>query len=140
MGFLGVLYVAVLVYASTGNAQEDVYNARCHLKVEGNEITWINWQAALTFIPVGTQLRVTRAGSKATLVNPETKATYTLDIGADGQDFLEKCATKTLPGIAAFPTDVQTDIRNTMAKAGMTKGIGVAFDPATGKVNRAEGI
>ena len=43
MGFLGVLCVAVLVYASTGNAQEDVYNARCNLKVEGNEITWINW-------------------------------------------------------------------------------------------------
>jgi len=181
-GFLLVLWAAQLLHASGGNAQEDVYYARCNLKViEGNEITWINWQAAPTFVPVGTKFRVTRTGSKATLVNMETKATYTLDIGADGDAFLEKFVTKKPVGITDFPADVQADIRNAVAKVGMTKeqvyiamgpptnlgksrtntmtyenimasdlwvyarrrfgkNIGVAFDPATGMVNRTEGI
>jgi hypothetical protein len=182
MGFLMVLWVLHLFYASSGDAQDDVFYARCNLKVmEGNEITWINWQAAPTFIPVGTKLRVTRTGSKASLVNVETKTTYTLDIGGDGQAFLEKFVTKTSVDIGGFPADVQADIRNAVAKVGMTKeqayiamgpptnvgksrtntmtydnimagdlwvyarrrfgkNIGVAFDPATGKVNRTEGI
>jgi hypothetical protein len=182
MGFLMVLWAVHLLYASGGNAQEDVFYARCNLKViEGNEITWINWQAAPTFIPVGTKFRVTKTGSKASLVNLETKATYTLDIGADGQAFLEKFVTKNPVDIGGFPADVQDHIRNAVAKVGMTKeqvyiamgpptnlgksrtntmtyenimagdlwvyarrrfgkNIGVAFDPATGMVNRTEGI
>jgi len=182
MGFLMVLWAVHLLYASGGNAQEDVFYARCNLKViEGNEITWINWQAAPTFIPVGTKFRVARTGSKASLVNIETKATYTLDIGADGDAFLEKFVTKKPMHITNFPADVQANIRNAVAKIGMTKeqvyiamgpptnvgksrtntmtsenimaadlwvyarrrfgkNIGVAFDPATGMVNRTEGI
>ena len=177
---LGTIHL-ILTFVSAVYAQDDVFYARCNLKVEGNEITWINWQAAPTFIPVGTKLRVTRTGSKASLVNVETKTTYTLDIGADGQTFLEKFVTKTPVDIGGFPADVQADIRNAVAKVGMTKeqvyiamgpptnlgksrtntmtydnimvgdlwvyarrrfgkDIGVAFDPATGKVNRTEGI
>lgn len=178
---LGVIQFWPMV-ALLGYAQEDVYYARCNLKVlEGNEITWINWQATPTFIPVGTKFRVTRTGSKASLVNVETKATYTLDIGADGEVFLEKFVMRTPVHITHFPVDVQANIRNAVAKEGMTKAqvyiamgpptnvgksrsntmtyenimagdlwvyarrrlgknIGVAFDPATGTVNRTEGI
>jgi hypothetical protein len=118
---LGAIHL-LLTFASAGYAQENVYYARCNLKVlDGKEITWINWQAAPTFIPVGTKLRVTRTGSKASLVNMETNATYTLDVGADGDAFLEKFVTKTPVRIADFPADVQENIRNAVAKVGMTK-------------------
>jgi hypothetical protein len=118
---LGAIHL-LLMFASAGYAQENVYYARCNLKVlDGKEITWINWQAAPTFIPVGTKLRVTRTGSKASLVNMETNATYTLDVGADGDAFLEKFVTKTPVRIADFPADVQENIRNAVAKVGMTK-------------------
>jgi hypothetical protein len=118
---LGAIHL-LLMFASAGYAQENVYYARCNLKVlDGKEITWINWQAAPTFIPVGTKLRVTRTGSKASLVNMETNATYTLDVGADGDAFLEKFVTKTPVRIAGFPADVQENIRNAVAKVGMTK-------------------
>lgn len=180
--FLLPLALIHLVFAPGGDAQEDVRFARCNLKVlEGNEITWINWQAAPTFIPAGTKLRVTRTGSKASLVNVDTKATYTLDIGADGEAFLEKFVTTRPVNIARFPADVRENIGKAIAKVGMTKeqvyiamgpptsvgnsrtdkmtyesimaadlwvyarrrfgkNIGVAFDPATGLVNRTEGI
>ncbi len=40
MGLLVVLWAAHPWFASAGNAQEDVFYARCNLKVlEGNEIT-----------------------------------------------------------------------------------------------------
>jgi len=92
---LPMLWAVSLAIISAGNAQDDVYYARCNLKVlEGNEITWINWQAAPTFIPVGTKLQVTRTKDTASLVNPETKATYKLDIGADGDAYLEKFVTR----------------------------------------------
>jgi hypothetical protein len=180
--FLVVAWLLCLGLASTGNAQEDVYYARCNLKVmEGNEITWVNWQAAPTFIPVGTKLRVTRDGKKASVVNVATNAAYTLDVGADGEAFLQKFVTKRPVDVKRFSADVQASIRNAVAQVGMTKeqvyiamgpptvlgkekthsmtyenimagdlwvyarrrfgkNIGVAFDPATGKVNRTEGI
>lgn len=180
--FLLVLWAVSLAFTPLGNAQEDVYYARCNLKViEGNEITWINWQAAPTFVPVGTKLQVTRSKDKASLVNMETKATYKLDIGADGDAFLEKFVTRRPVDVERFPDDVRDNIRKAVAKVGMTKeqvyiamgpptnvgqkrtntmtydqimtsdlwvyarrrfakNIGVAFDPASGQVNRTEGI
>lgn len=162
--------------------EENVYYARCNLKViEGDQITWVNWQSTPTFIPVDTKLKVIQSGSKASVVNIETGSRYTLDIGADGNIFLEKFVTKKLVGINRFTADVQSNIRSTVAKIGMTKeevyiamgpptnvvnvrsntktyadimgadlwvyarrrfgkNIGVAFDPATGRVNRTEGI
>ena len=173
---------ALLLVSAPGGRAEDVYYARCNLKVlEGNEITWINWQAAPTFLPVGTKLQVTRKGSKATLVSADTKATYTLDIGAGGEAFLEKFVTARPVDIARFPEDVRENIHKAIAKVGMTKeqvyiamgpptnvgktrtstltydsimaadlwvyarrrfgkNIGVAFDPASAKVTRTEGI
>ncbi|HSB70642.1 MAG TPA: hypothetical protein VLT62_15050, partial [Candidatus Methylomirabilis sp.] len=111
-----ILWILLLVSAPAGRAEE-VYYARCNLKVlEGNEITWINWQAAPTFLPVGTKLQVTRKGSKATLVSADTKATYTLDIGADGEAFLEKFVTTRPVDISQFPENVQENIRKAIAK------------------------
>jgi hypothetical protein len=180
--YLLVLWAASLVCVPVAHAQEDVYYARCNLKViDGNEITWINWQAAPTFVPVGTKLQVTKKKDTASLVDPGTKAAYTLDIGAEGDAYLEKFVTKRPVDIAQFPADVQANIRQAVAKVGMTKeqvyiamgpptnvgkertnkmtydqivasnlwvyarrrlakNIGVAFDPATGLVNRTEGI
>jgi len=177
-----VLWAFSFAFISAGNAQEDVYYARCNLKVQGgNEITWINWQAAPTFIPAGTKLQVTRTKDTASVVNPETKVAYTLDIGADGDAYLEKFVTRQPVDVERFPEDVRDSIRKAIAKVGMTKAqvyiamgpptnlgktrtssmtydqimasdlwvyarrrfgknIGVAFDPASGKVSRTEGI
>ncbi len=133
LGFLVALWAVQLSFALLGNAQEDVYYARCNLKVlKGNEITWINWQSAPTFIPAGTKLRTTRTGSKATLVNVETNETYSLDIGADGDAFLEKFVTKHPVDIEQFPEDVRSNIRSAVAKIGMTKEqVYIAMGPPT---------
>jgi len=117
-----VLFAVVSILSTVGYCDEDVYYARCNLKVlKDNSITWINWQSAPTFIPVGTELHVTRAGNKASVVNPATNVTCTLDIGADGDAFLDKFVTKKRVGVSMFPPDVQANIRNAVAKVGMTK-------------------
>ena len=121
------------MFIPAGNAQEDVYYARCNLKViEGNEMTWINWQAAPTFVPVGTKFQVTRNKDKASLVNMETKATYTLDVGADGEVYLEKFVTRRPVSVERFPEDVRDNIRKAVAKVGMTKEqVYIAMGPPT---------
>ncbi len=119
--FLLALWALLLVSTSATDAQE-VYYARCNLKVlKGNEITWINWQAAPTFLPAGTRFQVTRAGSKATLVELGSKTRYTLDIGADGEAFLEKFVTTSPVNVERFPEDVRESIGKAIAKVGMTK-------------------
>ena len=119
---LAMLWAVFLAFVPAGNAQEDVYYARCNLKVsDGNEITWINWQAAPTFVPVGTKLQVTKKKDTASLVDPETKATYTLDVGAEGDAFLEKFVTKHPVDVKQFSEEVQANIRQAVAKVGMTK-------------------
>jgi hypothetical protein len=190
IGRMSVLVVCAFLVAAAFAGEKamepektgDVYYARCNLKlVNGSEITWVNWQAAPTFVPVGTKLNVTKAGDKASLVNVESNAVYTLDIGGEGDALLEKFVTKAPVDIKKFPEDVQANIRKAVAKIGMTKeqvyialgpptnlgkertrnmtyenimagdlwvyarkragkNIGVAFDPATGIVNRTEGI
>lgn len=128
-----VLLAAVSVLPTVGYGDEDVYYARCNLKVlKDNSITWINWQSAPTFIPVGTKLRVTPAGNKASVVNPATNVTYTLDIGADGDAFLEKFVMRKRVEISSFPPEVQANIRNAVAKVGMTKEqVYIAMGPPT---------
>lgn len=180
--FLSFSVFSILFLFTVLTYADDTYYARCNLKViKGNQITWVNWQAAPTFIPAGTALKVTRTGKTATLVNEKTGTSYTLDIGADGDAFLEKFVTKKQVDISKFPAGIQADIKNAVAKVGMNKqqayiamgpptktqnsktynmtyedimksdlwiyarrrfgkNIGVAFDPATGLVNRTEGI
>jgi len=133
VGPWAVLCVMCLAAATVGSAQEDVYYARCNLKVmDKNEITWVNWQAAPTFLPVGTKFRVTRKGSKASLVQVDTNASYELDIGADGDVFLEKFVTRQLVSVEQFPEDVRQSIRSAVAKVGMTKAqVYIAMGPPT---------
>lgn len=101
---------------------DDIYYARCNLKVlKGNQITWINWQSAPTFIPVGTELKVTKQGSTAILINTKNSSSYTLDIGSDGDAYLEKFVTKTPVDITKFPGVIQAEIRDAVIKIGMTK-------------------
>ncbi len=118
------------------HAQDNLYYARCNLKVmDGKEITWINWQAAPEFIPVGTKLQVTKDKDKATLVNVETKATYTLDIGASGDTYLEKFVTKSPVDLGRFPEEARENIRKALAKVGMTKEqVYIAMGPPTNLV------
>lgn len=112
---------------------EDVYYARCNLKViKGDNISWINWQSTPTFIPVGTKLKVAKADSRATLVRLDTNASYALDIGADGDVFLEKFVTKKPISIDKFSPEVQANIRKAIAKIGMTKEeVYIAMGPPT---------
>ena len=135
----GVRYGAVLLWtmglavATAGSAQDDVYYARRNLKVvDKNEITWVNWQAAPTFLPVGTKFRVARKGSNASLVQMDTNVSYDLDIGADGDAFLEKFVTKQAVSVEQFPEDVRQNIRNAVARVGMTKEqVYIAMGPPT---------
>jgi len=110
------------VFVSAVYGEADIYYARCNLKViKGNQITWVNWQSTPTFIPAGTQLKVVKSGSTASLVDAVTGTTYTLDVGAEGDAFLEKFITKKPVDIKNFPADIQIDIKNAVAKIGMTK-------------------
>lgn len=137
--FLSIIFVAFFLFTNLGYCEDDIYYARCNLKViKGSYITWVNWQSTPTFIPAGTKLRVTKAGSKATVVNVKTGSNYTLDIGADGDAFLEKFVTKKPLDIKKFPSNVQTNIRNTVAKIGMTKEqVYIAMGPPT-KISRGK--
>ena len=116
---LGVVACASAV--SVVQAQDDVYYARCNLKLDGKEITWVNWQAAPEFVPVGTKLQVTeRNKNKATLVNLETKATYSLDFGAPGDAYLEKFVSKVPVSVTRFPQGIQDNIRKTFVAVELT--------------------
>ena len=108
--------------SNTNHNEDNIYYARCNLKViKGNHITWVNWQSTPTFIHAGTRLKVTRTGNTASVVNIETGSSYTLDIGADGEVFLEKFVTKKPLDINQFSADVLNNIKNTVARIGMTK-------------------
>ena len=42
--FLIVLFVIQFLFAFPGQCEEDIYYARCNLKViKGKYITWVNW-------------------------------------------------------------------------------------------------
>ena len=123
LGFMLVLLSACILMPRDGTCEgEETRYARCNLKViKGNQITWVNWQSAPTFIPVGTRLTVRLAGDRATLINPATKATYTLDVGGDADLLLDKFLVKKPVDVKRFPPDIQKNIRNAVAKVGMTK-------------------
>lgn len=118
--FFVILFSFFIISAAF--AQDEIYYARCNLKViKGNYITWVNWQATRTFVPVNTKLRVRFAGSKATLIDVKTGKSYTLDIGADGEVYLKKFVAKKPVNLSKFPKDIQSQISTGFAKIGMTK-------------------
>ena len=109
-------FIASAVFA------DDTYYARCNIKVlKGNNITWVNWQAAPYTIPVGTKLKVTRNGEKATFVREDNGESYKVDLGADGDAYLEKFVSKRPVNISKFTKAVQSNINKGIAKVGMTK-------------------
>ncbi len=132
-GVLGWLAVLLLPAAVAAGTPDEVRYARCNLKVlEGNEMTWINWQAAPTFLPVNTKFRVTRDGAKATLVALDTNATYTLDLGADGEAYLDKFVTANPVNLERLSEEGRANIRKALAKVGMTKEeVYIAMGPPT---------
>jgi hypothetical protein len=117
-----IAIAALLSGGSHGLCEDGTHYARCNLKViNGNYITWVNWQSTPDYIPVGSQLSVIRNGSKATLVVAKTGKTYTLDIGADGDAYLEKFVTKIRPNLSKLAPAVKSHVQRTIAKHGMTK-------------------
>ncbi|MBV6467703.1 MAG: hypothetical protein DCC43_10740 [Candidatus Brocadia sp.] len=140
---LTILGIPQFLFVGISYCEEGIYYARCNLKVfKGNYITWVNWQDSQAFIPVGTKLKVTRSGSKASLINAETGDRYTLDIGAKGDEFLEKYVIKKQPvDIVSLPKEIQASIKNTTAEIGMTKehvymSMGPPIGPKSARTNK----
>lgn len=106
-------------------ASEDIdnfYYARCNLKIlKGKLITWVNWQASPEFLPVGSKVTLVLNGRKATVTDVETKRNFTLDMGAAGPQFLSKFFVSEPVSIQGFPEDTKANIRNAVARVGMTK-------------------
>ena len=120
--FVCLLFVFSVARANTGQAEDGAYYARCNLKVlKGNQITWVNYQSAPSFIPAGTKLKVTKSSSTATLLDAATNVSYSLDAGASGDQFLEKFVTKKPVDISKLPTNIQEDIKKGIPRNGMTK-------------------
>ena len=93
--FFVITFKLAVAETITNDTEENIYYARCNLKViKGNYITWVNWQSTPTFIPVGAKLKVTRSGSMHPCKYRDWQQLY-MDIGADGDAFLEKFVTKT---------------------------------------------
>lgn len=118
---IGLFLLLMVIFSiSKVYAKSNIGYARCNLKViKGSYITWINWQASPTFIPVGTKLEILSNG--AHLKDVKTGLLYNLDMGARGDVFLEKFIIKKSINIKAFDQNVQINIRNAVAKVGMTK-------------------
>lgn len=116
------VFIGLVMIKPALSEETDIYYARCNLKVlGGSHITWINWQAAPTFILTGTPLKVSIQDSKATLVDMKKNITYKLDVGAKGQQFLEKFVSKEKIDLKSFPENSRTNIKLAVARIGMTK-------------------
>ncbi len=120
---LSVLFTCLLLLLSGSAFSGDTeYYARCNLKViKGSYITWVNWQSTPTVVPVGTKFIVSHNGSKAQLEDAKTGKVYNLDIGASGDEYLEKFVTTKRIKIKGFSAIVQKNIKKALAKVGMTK-------------------
>ncbi|MEN8264632.1 MAG: hypothetical protein ABFR82_14360 [Nitrospirota bacterium] len=117
-----MLIIAGMLMSSFSYAAGDVYYSRCNLKViKGGQISWVNWQATKDIVPVGTKLEVTHNGSSATAVDVATGKSYIIDVGSDGDVFLQKFLSKEKVEIDQFPSSVQQEINKAFAKVGMTK-------------------
>ena len=121
--FVYLFIVSSLALPNAVSAADDVYYARCNLKVlKGNEITWVNWQSSPSMLPAGTQFKIANSGGESvTLTDAKTGTTYNLDVGASGEQFLEKFVSKKKVSIDKFPEKVQADIKAGLPRAGMTK-------------------
>ena len=117
------LAVVFFLGTTTGATAEETQYARANLKViKGKLITWVNWQSTPIFIPVGTKMKVSYSGGKkAELTDIEREKQYTLDIGADGKEYLAKFVTTKKPSTKGFSENVKNNITRAIIKVGMTK-------------------
>ncbi|MBI5562794.1 MAG: hypothetical protein HY894_08100 [Deltaproteobacteria bacterium] len=110
--------ILVLAFSQTVRAEETMY-ARCNLKVlKGNKITWMNWQSSPSFIPAGTKLKVTSSGDSATFTD-KNGTSYSVELGASGEKFLEKFVTKHQVNIEKYSSSVTANIRKAVIKRGL---------------------
>jgi len=120
--------------AVAANAPENARTlyARCNLKVlKGTTITWVNWQAAPEFIPVGTTLEVWGGPEDWSLHDPANGRTYTLETGAAGEEYLGNFVSTVAPRYA-YTEDVTSNIQKAIAVVGMTREqVYVAMGPPT---------
>lgn len=123
-----VIYLGITAQA---HAQEELYYARCNLKVlKGTYITWVNWQAAPEMIPVNTKLKISGSGKKITVVDVASGKSYTLDPGNKGQSYLEKFVSRTPVKMDKYPKAIRDSIKKAVAQVDMTKAqVYVAMGP-----------
>lgn len=121
----GLFFVCLVMLLSSGgivSADDNAYYARCNLKVLKNDsITWVNWQSTPGLVPVDTKLKVTRSGANATFIREDNGQKYEVDLGADGEAYLQKFVSQKPVNVSRFAQDVQKNIKNAVAKVGMTK-------------------
>ncbi len=116
------ILLSSLLFCTSKAFSNDIYYAKCNLKViKGVHITWVNWQSTPIFIPVGTELIVEFLGNKAILEDVATGNKYRLDLGASGEQYLEKFVSREPVSIKEFSKGVQKDIKKALTKVGMTK-------------------
>jgi hypothetical protein len=127
------MILTLFCFSHFGYCEEEIYYTRCNLKIQkNNEITWINWQMAQSTLSFGTKVKVTKEGKHATLVSVDSNTRYKLDIGADGDPFLEKFVSKKAVDIKKFPEQIQSNIRSGIPRVGMTKEqVYIAMGPPT---------
>ena len=119
----------------------EIYYARCNLKVlKGNNISWVNWQAAPTFIPAGTKLNVIKKSDSIVLRDPQKDSEYILATGAKGDVYLEKFVSKKPLNLKKYSKETSDNIKNTVARVEMTKEeVYIAMGPpakvSAGKTN-----
>lgn len=120
---LVAVFVLSILSADVRAEEDGIYYARCNLKViKGNYITWINWQAATEYLPVGTKFKVkSTKGNSARLTDVKTGMLYNLDIGANGERFFEKFIVNNPVSIDKYTKDIQSNIQDAVARIGMSK-------------------
>ena len=116
-----MLLCFTLLLAASGHSEE-VYYARCNLKVVKGTISWVNWQHTNEWIPVGTELKVTyKDGDEATFEDAKSGKRYSVELGAKGQQYLEKFVTRKKPATGNIHKDARDGISKGIIKVGMNK-------------------
>ncbi len=104
------------------NSVSKICYARCNLKVlKGKQITWVNWQAAPSFIPINTELRVNKYGNRATLTITKTGKEYALDIGGKQNFLINKFISEVPIDLSNISDEINKNIKRGVARLGMTK-------------------
>ncbi len=81
---------------------------------------------------MNTELQMIRKGSKASFIDVKSGGKYELDVGAEGDLYLEKFVSKKRIPLDRYPKDVNANIQNAVARVGMTKEqVYIAMGPPT---------